>query len=143
MTISALLLEAMGTLLLFLAIATFVGILTVRVVQSFTDRLDSITQHRVVQVYFWTIVVAAIAVGLKALSAVLLLNVWEIILHTALTYGLIRWARIEWRKMAVVPFDKTLQRYYDLVRTGQIDVEEEWNKESSMSSENPNSPYGT
>ena len=130
----------MGTVLLFAAIVTFVGILVTRVVQSFKDKPDSITQHRVMQVYFWTLVVAAVAMGLKAFSAVLSLNAGGAILSLALMYGLIYWARIEWRKKAVVPFDETLQRYYDLVRTGQIDIDEEWEKESSMSSDNPSYP---
>jgi len=92
------------------------------------------------EVYFWTLVVAAIATGLKTFSAVLLLDAWGSILYLALTIGLIRWARLEWRKRADVGSDNVLQRYYDKVRTGQIDIDEEWDKQVMMSSDNPSSP---
>jgi len=142
MTISALLLEAMGAVLLFVAFAMFAGILITRTIRSFKSKADSITQHRVMQVYFWALVVATIALGLKAFSAMLSLDLWWSMLYIALTYGLGHWARIEWRKgkKATMPFDSTLQEYYNLLRSGQMDVEEEWDKESMSSSDNPSYP---
>jgi|GEM_PF-3034880 len=134
MTIQALLLEATnvflldaaGTVLLFLAGATFLVALTVRSVQSLKGKASGITQHRLMEVYFWTLVVAAFAMALKAFSDVLLTDVWGVIFHTAFTFGLIHWARVEWRKKATSPFDDSLQQAYDQVRTGQVDIDEEW-----------------
>ena len=140
MTISALLLEAMGTVLLFVAVATFLGIVATSLAQSFLNTFDSVMHRRVMEVYFWTLVIAAIATGLKTFSAVLLLDAWGGLLCLALTVGLIHWARLEWRKKTDIRSDNVLQRYYDEVRTGQIDIDEEWDKQVMMSSDNPSSP---
>jgi len=125
--VSAILLEILATMLIFIAISSFALIGGWIVIRHLNGKPSGITLRRRMQIYFWGLVILAIGFALKSFSHAVLVELLTAYLWFALAALVVAWAKREWRKLKELPAVLEIKELHGKqTTTMQADDDDEW-----------------